>query len=566
MTDDFSATSTGQESMSLRLRPAMPGASEPTPSITSALTPDLQAVGQFIREMVAQGAIGALVTAVVALLLRMRDLNLELVRKIASKSRKRPPSETMRRLQLELPLRFAAAANDTASGTKPPPQGETANEKKKRERRERNEIQRDDHGRPIFPAHIPRVPEVILVPEAMRECPRCGTEVERVALKPTAEKLTVKPVEFIVEQIQRETCACPKCHGYICTAPKRDEVVDRGVLGNELLVQAMVDHYDEAVPYERMERLAEQQGVPLSANTLGGSVGRLVDLFDPVVRHIREACFSSDFQALDATSIRVLDKDHPLGVRTGALWLITGDHRYACFVYAPSSEAAHLEAVLKGHSLGSVMCDGSATNNCVERVGGRRGGCNAHARRKVVEALRLGDARAVEGLLIYAEIFKVDAESARLGESLAQRFARRQKDSAPHVEKLREWVERLRGEVEPKVPLGLALGYLHRQWKRLTAFMRDPLMDLTNNEVERDLRRWVLDRKVWMFVGHDASARRAADALTIITTCKKFGIEPRSYIRDTLAKILAGEKRLSALLPENYRSTSAFATSPDAAA
>ena len=110
------------------------------------------------------------------------------------------------------------------------------------------------------------------------------------------------------------------------------------------------------------------------------------------------------------------------------------------------------------------------------------------------------------------------------------------------------------------------MGYLHRQWKRLTAFMRDPLMDLTNNEVERDLRRWVLDRKVWMFVGHDASARRAADALTIITTCKKFGIEPRSYIRDTLAKILAGEKRLSALLPENYRSTSAFATSPDAAA
>jgi transposase len=541
----------------------MPGSSEPTPPITSALSPDLDAVGRFIREMIARGAIAALVTAVVALLVRMRDLNLELVRAVAGKSRKRPPNEAMRRLQLELPLVFAAAANDTTS-TKPPPVGTPpANDEKKKGKRDRlgrDMSNRDEHGRPVFPAHLPRIPNVLRVPEAERRCPHCKTEVERIALEPTAEKLTVKPVEFVVEQIQRETCACPKCHRYVITAPKPDEVVDRGILGNELLVQAMVDHYEEAVPYERMERLAAQQGVPLAANTLAASVGRLVDLFDPIVRHVREACFSSTYQALDATSIRVLDPEHPLGVRTGALWLITGAHRYACFVYAPSAEAEHLEALFAGRSLGSVMCDGSATNNCVDRAGARRGGCNAHARRKLVEALRLGDARAVEGLSLYAGIFHVDAESLRLGESAEARFARRQTDAAPLVAKLREWVDRQRGEVEPKTPLGRALGYMHRQWKRLTEFLRDPLMDLTNNEVERDLRRWVLDRKVWMFVGHDASARRAADALTIITTCKKFGIEPRSYVRDTLAKLLAGEKRLEALLPENYVATRAAST------
>ena len=71
-------------------------------------------------------------------------------------------------------------------------------------------------------------------------------------------------------------------------------------------------------------------------------------------------------------------------------------------------------------------------------------------------------------------------------------------------------------------------------------------------EVERDLRAWVLDRKTWFFVGHDDSARRTADALTILTTCRKFGIDPVRYIRDTLRKILDGEKSLAALLPENY--------------
>lgn len=101
--------------------------------------------------------------------------------------------------------------------------------------------------------------------------------------------------------------------------------------------------------------------------------------------------------------------------------------------------------------------------------------------------------------------------------------------------------------------LGKAVRYIQRQWPRLTRFLEDPLMELTNNEVERDLRTWVLDRKTWLFCGHDVSAKRAADALTIITTCKKLGHDPRRYIRDTLKRILSGEKDLNALLPENYK-------------
>jgi transposase len=118
---------------------------------------------------------------------------------------------------------------------------------------------------------------------------------------------------------------------------------------------------------------------------------------------------------------------------------------------------------------------------------------------------------------------------------------------------LKAWVHTRRRDVEPKSPLGRALRYIDKQWPRLTAFLHDARMDLTNNEVERDLRTWVLDRKTWLFCGHDISAQRAAAALTIITTCKKLGIDPRRYMGDTLRRLLAGEKDLSALLPENYK-------------
>ena len=149
-------------------------------------------------------------------------------------------------------------------------------------------------------------------------------------------------------------------------------------------------------------------------------------------------------------------------------------------------------------------------------------------------------------------IFHVDAESRRAGETVAQRFERRQRESAPFVAELRIWLEARLGDVEPKSTLGNALGYIHKQWHRLTRFMRDPVMELTNNDVERGLRTWVLDRKTWMFCGHAQSARRTADALTIIVTCKNLGVDPRCYIRDTLRRILDGEKDLEALLPENY--------------
>jgi transposase len=507
--------------------------------ITSVIAPDLGAVRGFITEMLAKGAVVALVASIIALLTRMRDLNTELLGKLAHRSRQRPPNETMRRLQLELPLIL------TSAGDVMPFLPE------KKPRKKRGPKTRHPHGRPQLPPHLERIPEKRCVPESERICPTCASQVKTIAYK-TTEKLDIIPAQFVVRQMQYETVGCPTCHCYIRTAPREDAVLDRGILGNELLIQALTDHYDDAVPWERMETNARQQGVPLAANTLASSVGRVIDLFDPVVAHIRKACFSSHFTALDATRMPLLDPEHPLGIRSASLWLIEGEHRYACFLYAPSGHADHLQRALEGASLRSVMCDGSATNNCVERTGGRRGGCNAHGRRKLAEALRGGDTRAVDGIRIYGEIFHVEAESKRFGETIDQRFARRQRDSAPLVESLRAWIDLRRRDVEPKSVLGKAVGYLHRQWNRLTAFLQDPLMELTNNEVERDLRRWVLDRKTWMFVGHETSARRAADALTLITTCKKFNINPRSYLRDTLAKILAGEKHLTALLPESY--------------
>jgi len=190
---------------------AVSAPSDRPPPITSALTPDLEAVKTFITDMIAKGAIATLVTAIVALLVRMRDLNGELMRRLASRSRKRPPNEAMRRLQMELPLLWTPPANDA----KPAP----APEKKPKKRGAKKPTA---HGRPVLPAHLPRIPDVRLVPEAERRCPQCDVQLARIGIKTTAEKLDVEPSKFIVSQTQVETCSCPRCHRYGVTAPTPD--------------------------------------------------------------------------------------------------------------------------------------------------------------------------------------------------------------------------------------------------------------------------------------------------------------------------------------------------------
>ena len=58
------------------------------------VTLDLKRIRRFILEAAAEGAIAVLISTIIELLTRMRDLNQELMRQLAWKNRKRPASET----------------------------------------------------------------------------------------------------------------------------------------------------------------------------------------------------------------------------------------------------------------------------------------------------------------------------------------------------------------------------------------------------------------------------------------------------------------------------------------
>src|SRR5690606_29244252 len=142
----------------------------------------------------------------------------------------------------------------------------------------------------------------------------------------------------------------------------------------------------------------------------------------------------------------------------------------------------------------TVQCDGANVFTFIERAGGKRPGCWAHGRRRLVQAARAGDRLGLEGVHKIAPLFRIERTSKLAGDNAVQRLDRRRSQAPPLLAELRAWLDEQRGVIPPRTPMGKALGYLHRQWKRLVLFLEDGNVELTNNRREREIRPLVQGR------------------------------------------------------------------------
>jgi transposase len=521
-------------------------------TITSPHAPDVEDVRQWLEKMIKAMRLLEVVVAVVALVTRMRDINTELTKRLGDLRRKRPRSETLGRLERQLAFMFAAIAGSPKPGETPasPPSdaGPAPDDRRKRSRRGRHP------GRGALPAHLDRVPEANQVPVDMRVCPKCGSTMTTVGHS-MCEILDVRPAQLFVRQRYDERVACP-VDDTIVSAPTPDQLVERGKLGRTLIVESLADKFLEHQPIERQCLRWSRGGVDIAPQTLGRSVAAAIDLLGPVARLMEEQARAPGLLATDATCIPVLDRDAADGIRNGTMWCWT-NALWVAFVYSAQGDSASVRRFLGDDLRRTVQCDGTNITTFIERAGGQRPGCWSHARRGLVELARAGDKIALDGLRWIAKLFAIERQSFLDGDTATRRLARRHEQSAPIVEDLRVWLTKQRAATPPRSPLGAALGYLHRQWKRLVLFLDDGNVPLTNNRVERELRKLILGRKNWLFTWGDIGGERTAHILTVVATCVSHGVNPRAYLH-LVTKLLVDrwpQTKLRELLPDRLAIT-----------
>ena len=151
-----------------------------------------------------------------------------------------------------------------------------------------------------------------------------------------------------------------------------------------------------------------------------------------------------------------------------------------------------------------------------------------------------------------AALYRIE-ETIR-GKSAEERCAVRRRESTPHCEALKRFLEKQLGRVSGKAPIAQAIRYTLKHWQGLTRFLDDGRIDLDSNIVERSMRPQVLTRKNALFAGHDDGAENWAIVASLIETCKLNGIDPYTYLADTLFRLvnLWPNTRLDDLLPWNW--------------
>ena len=124
-------------------------------------------------------------------------------------------------------------------------------------------------------------------------------------------------------------------------------------------------------------------------------------------------------------------------------------------------------------------------------------GCNAHARRKFVEAQKTDLSRAAAALAFYRELYAIEkAIKAEIAETVPEdepdesvraaiRLRIRQEKAKPVLDRFRVWLEAEQPNALPKSPLGAAINYVQNNWEALSRYVSSGYLAIDNNVAEQ---------------------------------------------------------------------------------
>lgn len=420
---------------------------------------------------------------------------------------------------------------------------------------------RQPHSRAPAPAHLRRIDNPILVREAQRPCPRCGSERACIG-HDVAEVIELVPAEVIVRMDRREKLRCDACESQLARAPIGDKVVDSGKLGLELVAQLLVEKYVDGLPLHRQRERYQRLGLELAVSTLA----------DQEVVHRPAAPSMARCALAGVRCTRHAPRRHwALRARSQgegrqaarALWGYVGvnaNEIIAAYLYASTAKATGQRAGELGPqdmlSLrdGLTVADASGLFDAsFDRKELIECGCNMPARRYFVKALDGGDQRAALAIAAYRKLYEIEDEIRALDpdEKLKQRLER----SKPLWDELVAWCHVRKKHEPPSSTLGVALRYFTNHQTALGLFLEYGFVPLDNGIVERLHVRAALTRKNFLFVGADSGGERAAIAYTILGSCRLAGVDPLEYLRNVLPRLI-GKVRildLAELLPSRWK-------------
>ena len=410
-------------------------------------------------------------------------------------------------------------------------------------------------GRDPLAAHLERREEVIACCPQDCRCSQCGAERPVLGYE-TREELACDPAKFWVRVIKREKRGshCLEEQGVV-TAPAPAQIIPKGKLSNELVIEVRAQKYQQHLPvYRQCATLAEDQGIELSRQTLTEAILAAGGLLRAVVQAQKRELLAHGYLQADETTMPCQTPEKTGRNHRAYMWEYSAPGGVVVFDFRMGRGRAGPKEFLNGF-VGTVQSDGYAA---YDDLGADivYAGCLAHARREFVDAAKVAplDPLPAEVIARMGELYAVEKEARQLGLGAQERQALRQQKSAPVMAALKERLVAIRQQMAPGGTLAKACDYTLGQWSRLEVFLRDGRVEIDNNWCEGAMRPLVLGRKNWLHIGSELAGPKVAAIASIVETCRRLDIPLRKYLHDVLPKLGAWPiNRVAELTPTAWK-------------
>jgi transposase len=431
----------------------------------------------------------------------------------------------------------------------------------------RGHERRKPTGRKPLPQHLPRVRIEVLPPEVQQDglaaFQKVGEEVSEVLERRPASLVVVELVRprflrktSIAEMLAAET---PEERPVIAEPPERP--INRGLAGPGLLAATIVYRWQDSIPLHRQESIFARDGLELARSTICGWHETLADLAAPLVDAMMKDALLQPYLCIDATGALVrVDGQESKAKRKylqAHFFVVAAPEKHILYCFSHQHNGAAVDKILGGYkgylvADAHIIYDHLYTSGHVIEVG-----CWSHCRRYFFKALGSEFARAKHALEQIKAMYRIERELKTAPRKKREEIRQvRQEKTKPIVDAFFAWCDEQAAIVLDDTPLSNALRYARNQRVALSRFLDDGQLPLDNNISERNLRREVLGRKNWLFLGSDVGARANTTFVSLLASCQLHGIEPWAYLRDILCLLPSWPaKRILELAPAYWKQT-----------
>ena len=409
-------------------------------------------------------------------------------------------------------------------------------------------------------------------------CPACerGTVYEQAQPGILLRFAGQPPVQVTVYELEK--LRCHLC-GRIFTAQAPEAA---GADKYDPTVASMIGllKYGNGLPFNRLDGLQENLGIPLPASTQWDIVSEAYPQLQPAHEELIRQAAQGEVLFNDDTTVKILelmgerartaaladavDEEHSAtgpnrtGLFTSGVVATREGRRIALFFSGRRHAGENLQEVLRRRATDLPppiqMCDALSRNRPRE-LQTIMANCLAHARRQFVDVNERFPVECRYVLEALEVVYRHDhlAREDRL--TPEERLSFHQQHSGPPMEQLQGWLKRQIEEklVEPNSGLGAAIGYLRKHWEKLTLFLRVAGAPLDNNLCERALKKAILHRKNALFFKTRKGAAAGDLYLTLIHTCELNGTNPFDYLTELQRHASQLAVAPGEWMPWNYR-------------